>query len=170
MRANLETEYRSKFAGIRNVLYGSIAYGIICTVLAATSAEAFKIDLEAFLYNAGSFILWLAKIVLTAANSVAELPYFVGNGLGADIIHWILFLAVTAVGGGCAFIVICWLSIKILLPYTDYADVYTAVFALTTLAIAVFLGDNIRLGLNVNLVLLALLANLAFVWARYKIR
>ena len=56
-RANLETEYRSKFAGIRNVLYGSIAYGIICTVLAATSAEAFKIDLETFLYNAGSFIL-----------------------------------------------------------------------------------------------------------------
>ena len=60
MRANLETEYRSKFAGIRNVLYGSIAYGIICTVLAATSAEAFKIDLEAFLYNAGSLYYgWL---------------------------------------------------------------------------------------------------------------
>jgi hypothetical protein len=169
-RADFETEYRSKFAGIRNVLYGSIAYGVICTVLAATGAEAFKIDLEAFLYNAGSFVLWLAKIVLAAANSVAELPYFVGNGLVADIIHWILFLAVTAVGGGCAFIVICWVSIKILLPYTDYADVYTAVFALTTLAIAVFLGDNIRVGLHVNLILLGLFTNLAFVWARYKMR
>ena len=169
-RADLETEYRSKFAGIRNVLYGSIAYGIICTVLAATGAEAFKIDLRAFLYNMGSCVLWLVKIVLTAANSVADLPYFVSNGLAADIIHWILFLAVTAVGGGCALIVIGWVSIKILLPYTEYADVYTAVFALTTLAIAVFLGDNIRVGLHVNLILMALVANLAFVWARYKMR
>ena len=59
---------------------------------------------------------------------------------------------------------------KLMVDEGYYADVYTAVFALTTLAIAVFLGDNIRLGLNVNLVLLALLANLAFVWARYKIR
>ena len=169
-RADLETEYRSKFAGIRNVLYGSIAYGSICTVLAATRAEAFKIDLEAFLYSMGSFVLWLVKIVLTAANSVADLPYFVSNGLAADIIHWILFLAVTAVGGGCALIVIGWVSIKILLPYTEYADVYTAVFALTTLAIAVFWGDNIRVGLHVNLILMALVANLAFVWARYKMR
>lgn len=169
-RADLEAEYRSKFAGIRNVLYGSIAYGVICTVLAATGAEAFKIDLRAFLYSMGSFVLWLVKIVLAAANSVADLPYFVGNGLAADIIHWILFLAVTAVGGGCTLIVICWVSIKILLPYTEYADVYSAVFALTTLAIAVFLGDNIRTGLHVNLILLALFANLAFVWARYKMR
>lgn len=163
----LEAKYHAMVAGYREMVYFTLFYSILTTVITAYFSEAFVNDFKVFfkaIWDGGNvFVRWI-KIV---AYIVAKLGDMIPQPVVAVIIHWLLVVLVYGVicGGLGALLVIGGKK------YVEFfnakqADEISVFVGLVLLAITVYLADSIKSIVSINLILLAIMVFVGYTIVR----
>ena len=145
-------------AGYRGIVFFTLFYSIITTVITATNTDALVKDFQAFYKTIYRGIAILVGWISVAANFVAKLGDMIPQAIVSAIVHWLLVGIVYAVIGGA----IGWLLFLLGKKYVGFfkekqADEISVFVVLITLAITVFMADWIKSILSINLIGLMLL-------------
>lgn len=143
---------RNRYAGIILI---SVLYGIIVTIITAVKTPAIISDVVEFGRTIAKGAMVLYHIALKVGGFASQLGDRIPQPTIAFILHWVLWILVlTAILGGLG--VTAFLLIKAYAGYfrKKQTDEITAFAILMDLAVTVFLAEQIKTILSVNLVLL----------------
>lgn len=154
-RKSLESAYQGKRIALDGVFFGSLAYGVLCTVFTAVRSERFVSDFKAFFGT-----IWASQIGDKIPQEIV-----------AFIVHWLVLIAVVVLVGGGA-ILLLFIGVEwIYQNYkSDYADTTSLAVALASLAISVFFAEPIRAVIPINLLLLLIITHVLYVGVRWFIK
>jgi len=170
---SLKMAYKSKETALEGVLFGSLAYGVLVTVLTAIGSKAFVSDFKSFFIAIWEFIQWFADFALNGANWASQLGDMIPQPIVATIVHWLILILVLVLlcGGLGALVIFC--GVKLFTGYTEkleFADNYSLLVFLVSLALSIFFADELRAVLPINLLLLNILVHAVFVFIRWYVK
>lgn len=148
----LERKYRNMTAGYKGAVFFILFYSILATIITAWKTEAFVTDFISFFTRIFKGITTIKDWIWTMATFVAKLGDMIPYDTASLIAHWILVIVVAAgVTGGIGILVFL-----ICKKYYGYfrkkqADEISVFVALITLIIVVFLADQIKSIISINL-------------------
>lgn len=154
----LERKYRNMTAGYKGVVFFILFYSILATIIKAWKTEAFATDFISFFTTIFKLITTIKDWIWIMATFVAKLGDMISYDTFSAIVQWILVIVVVAgVSGGLGILVFL-----ICKKYYGYfrkkqADEISVFVALITLIIVVFLAEQIKSILSINLFGLMLL-------------
>ena len=154
----LERKYRNMIAGYKGVVFFTLFYSIMATIITAWKTEAFATDFISCFNTIFKGITTIKDWIWTIATFVAKLGDMIQYDIVSEIVHWILVIVVVVgISGGLGI-----LAFLICKKYYGYfrkkqADEISVFVALITLIIMVFMADQIKFILSINLFGLMLL-------------
>lgn len=151
----LEGRFRRMRHGYVGIILISVLYGIIVTIITAVKTPAIISDVVEFGRTIAKGAMVLYHIALKAGGFASQLGDRIPQPTIAFILHWVIWILVlTAIFGGLG--VTAFLLIKTYAGYfrKKQTDEITAFAILMDLAVTVFLAEQIKTILSVNLVLL----------------
>ena len=170
-RKSLESAYQGKRIALDGVFFGSLAYGVLCTVFTAVRSERFVSDFKAFFGTIWAFLLTALEKLLQLAKWASQIGDKIPQEIVAFIVHWFVLIAVVVLVGGGAILL---LFIGVEWVYqnykSDYADTTSLAVALASLAISVFFAEPIRAVIPINLLLLLIITHVLYVGVRWFIK
>ena len=163
--SELNTKYQAMVEGYRGMVYFTLFYSILTTIITALKTEAFFEDVVEFIMGIKDVVIIIDEWILVVATFVARLGDMIPQEIVSRIVHWVLFIGIycviIGVIGGC----VCILGRKYLVFFREKQNDEISVFAgLITLAIVVFASDIIKSILSINLIWLMI-----FVFMGYTI-
>lgn len=165
-KKSLESAYQGKRLALDGVFFGSLAYGILCTVFTAVRSERFVSDFKAFFVAVWTFLRFALKNVLKLATWASQLGDMIPQQTVAFIFHWLILLAVILIiGCGVLFLLNVGFA-KVCDICEGFADTLTLTVSLVSLATTVFFAEPIRSVLPVNLLLLLIITHVIYVLIR----
>lgn len=170
-RKSLESAYQGKRIALDGVFFGSLAYGVLCTVFTAVRSERFVSDFKTFFGTIWAFLLTALEKLLQLAKWASQIGDKIPQEIVAFIVHWLVLIAVVVLVGGGAILL---LFIGVEWVYqnykSDYADTTSLAVALASLAISVFFAEPIRAVIPINLLLLLIITHVLYVGVRWFIK
>ena len=161
----LENSYKKLRTSYERMVFVSLFYGIVITIITACKTEALVDDIVAFFRATGNVTVVLVDWVDTAGTFVAKLGDMIPQEFVAVIVHWLLWLIVFIAILGAFGILIFMLGAKYYLFFKErQADEISVFVALIDLATIVFLAKQIKSILSINLLLLML-----FIFVLYSV-
>jgi len=154
----LERKYRNMTAGYKGAVFFILLYSILVTIITAWKTEVFAMDFIMFFSTIFKGMVTMKDWIWTMATFVAKLGDMMPYDTFSAVVHWILVVVVVAgVTGGLGI-----LAFLICNKYYGYfrkkqADEISVFVALITLIIVVFLADQIKSIVSINLFGLILL-------------
>ena len=151
--SELNAKYHTMVAGYRGVVYFTLFYSILTTIITAYKTNAFAKDVVTFIMTIKNGVIAIGKCILVAAAFVARLGDMIPQVVLATIVHWIFVIGVCgAIIGG-----IGWLLLILGRKYIKFfkekqADEISIFVGFITLAIVVFASDLIKSILSINLI------------------
>lgn len=148
----LERKYRNMTVGYKGVVFFTLFYNVIATIITAWKMEAFVTDFISFFYTIFKGITTTKDWIWTMATFVGQLGYMIPYDTFSSVVRWFLVIVVAAgVTGGLGVLVFL-----ICKKYYGYfrkkqADEISVFVALITLIIMVFTADQIKTILSINL-------------------
>lgn len=167
----LERKYRNMKAGYKGVVFFILLYSILETIITAWKTEAFAKDFISFFTTIFKGITMIKDWIWTIATFIAKLGDMIPYDTFSAVAHWILVIVVAVgVTGGLGILV--FLICKKYYGYfrkkqTDEISIFVA---LITLIIVVFLADQIKDILSINLLGLMLLVFVLYTIIRGLLR
>lgn len=148
----LERKYSNMTVGYKGVVFFILFYSILTTIITAWKTEVFAMDFMTFFSTIFKGMVTMKDWIWTIATFVAKLGDMIPYDTFSAVVHWILVIVVVAgvsVGLGILVLLIC-------KKYYGYfrkkqADEISVFVALITLIIVVFLADQIKSILSINL-------------------
>lgn len=170
---SLKTAYKAKETALEGAFFGSLAYGVLVTVLTAIRSKAFVSDFKGFFMAIWEFIQWFTDFALKTANWASQLGDMIPQEIVAFVVHWLLLILVLIVlcGGLGALVILC--VVKLLTGYTEkleFADNLSLLVFLVSLALSIFFADEIRAVVPINLLLLNILVHALYVLIRWYVK
>ena len=124
-------------------------------------------DCKSFFHDAASFIQTFIGWTIDAGQSVAQISTKIPNEIIAGIIYWLLMILVVGICVAGTGILAILIEIKVIELYKKNCwDVITLLMILTSVAIVIYFGESIKKVLSVNLLLLFVLSQGAYVGIR----
>jgi len=151
--SELNAKYHTMVAGYRGVVYFTLFYSILTTIITAYKTDAFAKDVVTFIMAIKNGVIAIGKWISGAAAFVARLGDMIPQVVLATIVHWILVIGVCgAIIGGIGWLLLI-LGRKYIKFFKDkQADEISIFVGLMTLAIVVFASDYIKSILSINLI------------------
>lgn len=170
-RKSLESAYQGKRIALDGVFFGSLAYGVLCTVFTAVRSERFVSDFKAFFGTIWAFLLTALEKLLQLAKWASQIGDKIPQEIVAFIVHWLILIAVVVLVGGGAVLLLFFGADWVYQNYkSDYADTTSLAVALASLAVIVFFAEPIRAVLPINLLLLLIITHVLYVGVRWYIK
>ena len=91
----------------------------------------------------------------------------------ANIVHWLLLILVLVVLCGSLGVLIIFCGVKLFTGYTEkleFADNWSLLVFLVSLALSIFFADELRAFLPINLLLLNILVHAGYVFVRWYVK
>lgn len=165
--SELNAKYQAMVVGYRGMVYFTLFYSILTTVITAYFAEVFVTDFKAFfraIWDGGNVLVGWIKI---AVNFVARLGDMIPQPIIAIIIHWLLVVIVCGVICGAIGVLFVIVGKKYVEFFKDkQADEISVFVGLVLLALMVYLADSIKSIISINLLGLMLLIFLGYTVVR----
>lgn len=170
---SLKTAYKAKETALEGAFFGSLAYGVLVTVLTAIRSKAFVSDFKGFFMAIWKFVQVFSDFALKTANWASQLGDMIPQEIVAVVVHWLLLILVLVLlcGGLGVLIIIC--IAKLFTGYTeklDFADDWSLLVFLVSLAFSIFFADELRAFLPINLLLLNILVHAVYVLVRWYVK
>lgn len=153
------------------VLVGFVAYSLLVTSFAAVKSKMFVNDVGTFFVEAWKvikrFVMWLVG----GAKWAAQVVEGIQNGALTDVLYWLIVVViVVGVIGGIGFGVYVGVR-KIRKIYLECCwDRVSVMVATISLAVAVYFGEEIRMVMPVNLVVMILIAHGVYIGVRKYVK
>lgn len=156
--SELNTKYRAMVAGYRGMVYFTLFYSILTTIITAWKTEVFAKDVAAFIMAIKDGVITVGGWISAVASFVARLGDMIPQEVIATIVHWILVVGVYGVIIGAIGWAVLELGKKYIRFFKDkQADEISVFIGLITLAMVVFASEHIKSILSINLVELMIL-------------
>lgn len=170
---SLISAYRAKETALEGAFFGSLAYGVLCTVFTAVRSERFVSDFKTFFTSIWSFLCLCVEKFLEAAKWTSQLGDMIPQPIVATIAHWLILILVLVLlcGGLGALVIFC--GVKLFTGYTEkleFADNYSLLVFLVSMALSIFFADELRAVLPINLLLLNILVHAVYVFIRWYVK
>ena len=151
--SELNSKYQAMVAGYRGMVYFTLFYSILTTIITAWKTDVFAKDVIAFIMAIKDDVTAMGEWISAAASFVARLGDMIPQEVVATTVHWILVVGVY----GALIGVIGWLIFVLGKKYARFfkdkqADEISVFVGLITLAMGVFTSDLIKSILSINLV------------------
>jgi len=170
---SLISAYKGKETALEGAFFGSLAYGVLVTVFTAIDSRAFVSDFKSFFMAIWSFIQWFADFAIDGAKWASQLGDMIPQPIVAVIVHWLLLIVVLLLlCGGLGALVIA-SAIYLFNGYTEkleFADTWSLLVFLVSLALSIFFADEIRAVLPINLLLLNIIVHALYVPIRWYVK
>lgn len=170
-KKSLEMLYGGKEVMLDGAFFGSLAYGILCTVFTAVRSERIRSDCIAFFSVIWTFISLSFLKLIEMAKTASQIGYMIPQSIVAFIVHWLIMILIVilvcGVIGVALYMGIDWVFRSYI---EDYIDNKNLLVLLVSLAISVFFAESIRAAISINLILLLIIANLLFMVIRHIVR
>ena len=142
-------------------------YSLTTTLFQAVQSDMFLVDCKSFFNDLASFIQTFVGWTIDAGHSAAQISTKIPNAFIAGMVYWLLLILIVGIcmaGTGMLAILI---EIKVIELYKKNCwDVITLLMILTSVAIVIYFGESIKKVLSVNLLLLFVLSQGAYVGIR----
>lgn len=167
----LEGEYKAKMMVHQGFMIGCLLYSVMVTAFAAVRSVRFAADFKAFFGVVWAWIGGIAAAVMQIGRAAAQLGDKIPQPVAATVVHWLLLIIVLGVVSlvllGAISYVIHWVCAF----YSEnrYADTPSLAVLLVSMAIVVYFGDAIRTIIPINLMLLIIAVNVAYIAGRKHI-
>ena len=166
-KERLAGQYKAKTVMFQTTLFLLAWYSLISTLFQAIQSDVFLSDCKSFFHDAASFIQTFIGWTIDAGQSVAQISTKIPNAFIAGIIYWLLLILVVGIYVAGTGILAILIEIKIIELYKKNCwDVITLLMILTSVAIVIYFGESIKKVLSVNLLLLFVLSQGAYVGIR----
>ena len=166
-REKLAGRYKTKTAMYEALMFLLIWYSVSTTLFQMIRSKIFISDCVVFFDTIATFIQNIAGLTILAGKNVAQVSNGISNPVVAGIIYWMIRILIS---GGCLVgvgILLAFIEIKIAGLYKKYCwDMITIMVILTSVAIVIYFGESIKKVLSVNLLLLFVLSQGAYVGIR----
>ena len=170
-KRSLEMLYGGKEVMLDGAFFGSLAYGILCTVFTAVRSERIRSDCIAFFSVIWTFISSSFLKLIEMAKTASQIGYMIPQSIVAFIVHWLILILIVilvcGVIGVALYMGIDWVFSSYI---EDYIDNKNMLVLLVSLAISVFFAEPIRAAISINLLLLLIIANLLFIVIRHIVK
>lgn len=154
----LNTKYQAMVVGYRGMVYFTLFYSILTTIITAWKKKVFAKDVVAFIVAIKDEVITMGGWISAAASFVARLGDMIPQEVLATIVHWILVVGVYGVSIGVVGWVVFVLGKKYIRFFMEkQADEISVFVGLIILAMVVFASDLIKSILSINLVGLMIL-------------
>jgi hypothetical protein len=170
---SLKSAYKAKETALEGAFFGSLAYGVLVTVLTAIRSKAFVSDFKGFFMAIWKFVQWFADFAIKTANWASQLGGMIPQPIVATIVHWLLLILVLVVLCGGLGVLIIFCGVKLFTGYTEkleFADDWSLLVFLVSLALSIFFADELRAFLPINLLLLNILVHAVYVLVRWYVK
>ena len=163
----LSAEYSKKIARCRGIMFLSVMYGIIITMITALKNKVFVDDVISAFEAVGNGIAGLVEWIVKAGKYVASYGDRIPQPITASAIHWFLQIIVIM-----ALAIVC-ISI-VLIPMCKYigffkekqTDEISLLAGLIALAVVAFASDEIKSFASINLVFLTIILFMGYSFIR----
>ena len=163
----LEQKYRDKVNANNAFFVAAIFYGIVLTLAIAIGDQAVREDIEAFFMKIGASIFGLYHIAENVGYSVAGVMEQIPQPTLSAILYYVMFALILLGIMGVVFVgaavMISWIGKYY---YKNFWDKISAYVIMVTMAVLMGAGSFIREYTTVNLVLLFLVTQIAYVGIR----
>ena len=170
-KKSLEMLYGGKEVMLDGAFFGSLAYGILCTVFTAVRSERIRSDCIAFFSVIWTFLSSSFLKLIEIAKTASQIGYMIPQSIVAFIVHWLILILIVilvcGVIGVALYMGIDWVFRSYI---EDYIDNKNLLVLLVSLAISVFFAESIRAAISINLLLLLIIANLLFIVIRHIVK
>lgn len=151
--SELNAKYQAMVVGYRGMVYFTLFYSILTTIITAWKTEVFAKDVVDFVIAIEDGVITIGGWISMAATFVARLGGMIPQEVVASIVHWILEIGVYGVIIGVAGWAVFVLGKKYIRFFKDkQADEISVFVGLIILAMVVFASDLIKSILSINLV------------------
>ncbi|WP_330618568.1 MULTISPECIES: DUF6040 family protein [Lachnospiraceae] len=166
-KERLAGQYKAKTVMFQTTLFLLAWYSLISTLFQAIQSDVFLSDCKSFFNDLASFIQTFVGWTIDAGHSAAQISTKIPNAFIAGMVYWLLLILIVGIcmaGTGMLAILI---EIKVIELYKKNCwDVITLLMILTSVAIVIYFGESIKKVLSVNLLLLFVLSQGAYVGIR----
>lgn len=170
---SLISAYKGKEMALEGAFLGSLAYGVLVTLFTAIGSKAFVNDFKSFFGSLWYFITLFANFAFKMANMASQIGDMIPQPIIATIIHWLLLILVLVLLCGGSGALMCFCVVKLFTGYTktlDFADNFSLLVFLVSLALTIFFADELRAVLPINLLLLNILVHALYVLIRWYVK
>ena len=166
-KERLAGQYKAKTVIFQTTLFLLAWYSLTTTLFQAVQSDMFLVDCKSFFNDLASFIQTFVGWTIDAGHSAAQISTKIPNAFIAGMVYWLLLILIVGIcmaGTGMLAILI---EIKVIELYKKNCwDVITLLMILTSVAIVIYFGESIKKVLSVNLLLLFVLSQGAYVGIR----
>ena len=166
-KERLAGQYKAKTVMFQTTLFLLAWYSLTTTLFQAVQSDVFLSDCKSFFHDAASFIQTFIGWTIDAGQSVAQISTKIPNAFIAGMVYWLLLILIVGIcmaGTGMLAILI---EIKVIELYKKNCwDVITLLMILTSAVVIIYFGETIKKVLSVNLLLLFVLSQGAYVGIR----
>ena len=170
---SLISAYKGKETALEGAFFGSLAYGVLVTVLTAIDSRAFVSDFKSFFLAIWHFITSFGDFALDGAVWASQLGDMIPQPIVATIVHWLVLILVLLLLCGGLGVLVCFCGIKLIGLYVEeleFADNLSLLVFLVSLALSIFFADEIRAFLPINLLLLNIIVHVIYSFIRWYVK
>ena len=166
-KERLAGQYKAKTVMFQTTLFLLAWYSLTTTLFQAVQSDVFLSDCKSFFHDAASFIQTFIGWTIEVGQSVAQISTKIPNPFIAGMVYWILLILIVGICVAGTGILAILIEIKVIELYREKCwDVITLLMILTSAAVIIYFGEAIKKALSVNLLLLFVLLQGAYVGLR----
>ena len=164
----LENKYLIKTISYNSYVTSITLYSIFLILLISVRSKVFISDFISFFKKIWTILSFVGRILLKIANFFASFGDKIQQDTVAMIVHWLLFFVVFIIYTIIIISLLIFLIQKIADNYDeDYTDNITLVFVLISLSSFVFFAAEIKMFININIILAYIIISLLFFLMRF---
>lgn len=170
---SLISAYKGKETALEGAFFGSLAYGVLVTVLTAIDSRAFVSDFKTFFLTVWNWATAYIDFALDGAKWASQLGDMIPQEIVAFIVHWLVLIVVLLLLVGGMGALLCFGVVKLIELYVEeleFADNLSLLVFLVSLALSIFFADEIRAFLPINLLLLNILVHVIYSFIRWYVK
>ena len=166
-KERLAGQYKAKTVMFQTTLFLLAWYSLTTTLFQAVQSDVLLSDCKSFFHDAASFIQTFIGWTIEVGQSVAQISTKIPNPFIAGMVYWILLILIVGICVAGTGILAILIEIKVIELYREKCwDVITLLMILTSAAVIIYFGEAIKKALSVNLLLLFVLLQGAYVGLR----
>lgn len=167
-QAELSKKYKTMTGTYKVGFMAVLIYGVISSILQLVTTPVIQEDIVAFFTGLWKCGVGLYGLIEKLGRNAAGLAYLIENLTASGIVYWIICVAIMVV----LILAILFGSGFVIFLYGGYVrenqwDRHTMIAITTDIAITLFLAEEIRRLLPVNLVIIQISFFVVYSWFRY---
>ena len=167
----LSAAYTARNTALLSQLFSSIIYAAIVTLLTAARSNTFIEDIKNFFKGFTDILIKYSGLTFKTGKAVAAICTQINNPTIQNILYWLVTILIIIILVGIPSLIIYFVSKNYITWYKEEIyDSISLLVAVITLALTIFLSDELKMLIPINLITTNIIVHLTYSGIRAYIR